>query len=68
MEMLIADSGSSITDWTVLSNGTKVLDFQTQGLNPYVHSLSEIEEVLSEVKIVISTPKCEIFNLYFNFL
>lgn len=49
--MLIADSGSSITDWTVLKNGVKVLDFQSQGLNPYVHSLFEIEEVLSEVKI-----------------
>ena len=33
--ILIADSGSSKTEWIVLSEGQEILRIETIGLNPY---------------------------------
>ena len=48
---LIADSGSTKTDWCVLSTSDSVLStFTTQGLNPYHQSPDLISATLGEVK------------------
>lgn len=45
MSLLIADSGSTKTDWALISNRS-VKRYNTEGLNPYFHSPKSIEEVL----------------------
>ncbi|MFA4047058.1 ATPase [Prevotella sp. PCHR] len=44
--ILIADSGSTKTDWCVVGNSGKVLSISTQGINPLVQSENEVERVL----------------------
>ena len=46
--LLIADSGSTKTDWCLCNQGTIVLNVQTQGINPYHQTEEAIEEVLLE--------------------
>lgn len=47
---VIADSGSTKTDWSVLSTSDSVLStFTTQGLNPYHQSSDLIAATLGEV-------------------
>ncbi len=43
---LIADSGSTKTDWRLISESDVLASFQTEGLNPYFKSKAEIEKVL----------------------
>ncbi len=43
---LIADSGSTKTDWCLLKKGKKPVRFSTQGINPYLQSKQEIESML----------------------
>ena len=45
---LIADSGSTKTDWCILRQGRVVQTLQTQGLNPYHQSEETIAQVLKE--------------------
>ena len=48
--ILIADSGSTKTDWCILSTSDSVLStFKTQGLNPYHQSADLIAATLGEV-------------------
>ncbi len=44
---LIADSGSTKTDWKVLENGQLKKQFQTAGLNPVVMGIVRFSEILS---------------------
>ena len=46
--LLIADSGSTKTDWCLCNQGAIVLNIQTQGINPYHQTEEAIEEVLLE--------------------
>ena len=46
--ILIADSGSTKTDWCLCNNGTILQNIQTQGINPYHQSEAAIEEVLNQ--------------------
>jgi len=46
--ILIAESGSTKTDWCLLRKGTKPLLFKTSGINPYLQSREEIIEILSD--------------------
>lgn len=46
--ILIADSGSTKTDWCLCKQGTVVLNIQTQGINPYHQTEESIEQVLRE--------------------
>jgi len=39
---LIADSGSTKTDWSIVREGSFVRSFQTKGMNPYFQSRDEI--------------------------
>lgn len=45
--ILIADSGSTKTDWVLHNNGTIVTRVKTQGLNPALQSSKEIYEILN---------------------
>ena len=46
--ILIADSGSTKTDWCLCKQGTVLQNIQTQGINPYHQTEEAIEEVLRE--------------------
>lgn len=46
--ILIADSGSTKTDWCLCKKGTVLCSIQTQGINPYHQSEEAIEAVLHE--------------------
>jgi N-acetylglucosamine kinase-like BadF-type ATPase len=45
---LIADSGSTKTDWCLITKGKKPLRFSTQGINPYLQGKEAIAEMLSK--------------------
>ena len=45
---LIADSGSTKTDWCLCNESTILCEIQTQGINPYHQTEEAIEEVLRE--------------------
>ncbi len=44
--ILIADSGSTKTDWVLCSNGSIAASVKTQGLNPTIQGTDEIRSVL----------------------
>lgn len=46
--ILIADSGSTKTDWRLCNEGASILAVQTQGINPYHQTEEAIEQVLVE--------------------
>ena len=53
---LIADSGSTKTDW-VLTDGTgMVAQFQTQGINPFHQTEDDIRHILQEELLPQTTP------------
>ena len=41
--ILIADSGSTVTDWTVIKNDKSICRYSTKGMNPFFQSQEEIE-------------------------
>ena len=45
---LVADSGSTKTDWCLLSKGKKPVRFSTQGINPYLQGKDSIAEMLAK--------------------
>ncbi len=48
MAYLIADSGSTKTDWCLLRKGKKPMRFSTQGINPYLQSREMIVATLKK--------------------
>lgn len=44
--ILIADGGSTKTDWRLISQQNEIKAIQTSGFNPYLSTSSEIEEIL----------------------
>ncbi|MDQ3048914.1 MAG: N-acetylglucosamine kinase [Bacteroidota bacterium] len=44
--ILIADSGSTKTDWRVIDANKKIHQFATQGINPYFQTEQEIAEII----------------------
>ena len=44
--ILIADSGSTKTDWSVVENGEIIKSIPTKGINPFYQTEQEITEVL----------------------
>ena len=46
--ILIADSGSTKTDWAVVEDGRMVLAMATQGINPFHQERGNIETVIEE--------------------
>lgn len=47
--ILIADSGSTKTDWSVIRNGKLTCSIKTKGINPYFQSEEEIGKEITEV-------------------
>lgn len=50
MSILIADSGSTKTDWVLIKDKNIVLQYQTIGFNPYFQSS---EDIYNEIKTVL---------------
>lgn len=46
--LLLAESGSTKTDWCLLNHQQEPLHFKTSGINPYLQTREEINHVLSE--------------------
>ena len=44
--ILIADSGSTKTNWVLLTNDTKTIEANTQGFNPYFQTSRIIEDAV----------------------
>jgi glucosamine kinase len=62
--ILIADSGSTKTDW-ILSNGEKNIEkYRTVGINPFFHTPHSVKDALkeSDLKNIVSQ---DITNIYF---
>jgi N-acetylglucosamine kinase-like BadF-type ATPase len=63
--ILVADSGSTKTDWLLkLSNG-EFKQFRTAGLNPYFLSEKEIAKILQEQAVDMITYAADIDEIYF---
>jgi N-acetylglucosamine kinase-like BadF-type ATPase len=60
---LIADSGSTKTDWCLI-NHQKKLYFKTQGLNPYFNSAKSFCDIL-QTELKEKLPKVKIQEIYF---
>ena len=46
--ILIADSGSTKTDWTVTDNGKTIQRLSGQGINPFMQTADNIRDIISE--------------------
>ena len=62
--ILVADSGSSSSDWMLNLPDSKPLFFKTKGLNPFFVSEKEIEKVMKDVPEIIPYSN-EIKEVYF---
>ena len=49
--ILIADSGTTKTDWSIINDGHHVDTIRTKGMNPYFQAFREIREEIEEVLI-----------------
>src|SRR3972149_3328856 len=66
--ILIADSGSTKTDWRLVDDEKKIHQCSTDGFNPYFHSTKEISEAIKHqliptIKSQTPNPKSHISNL-----
>ena len=61
--ILVADSGSTKTDWLGYHSG-KTISFNTQGINPYFLNAQDIYKVLSKVQM-LSEFTNEVKEIYF---
>jgi glucosamine kinase len=58
--ILIADGGSTKTDWRLVSPQNEIIAIQTVGFNPYLSTTAEIEEILwKELDPFLVTRKVE---------
>ncbi|GAA4136084.1 ATPase [Sphingobacterium kyonggiense] len=62
--ILVADSGSSRSDWMLQLPDSKPLSFSTKGLNPFFVSEKEITNTMSDVQEIIPYIN-EIHEVYF---
>ena len=46
--ILIADSGSTKTDWTVTDNGKTIQRLSGQGINPFMQTSDNIRDIISK--------------------
>lgn len=61
--ILIADSGSTKTDWCVVREGRPVRRFETDGTNPFFQAPEQIERTLVSQLLprLIRKTKCSSF-------
>lgn len=62
--ILIADSGSTKTDWSLVDNGKEVKRIRTRGMNPFQMSADEITAEIKEA-LLKELPSNEVDELYF---
>ncbi|MCT4582815.1 MAG: hypothetical protein N4A35_15495 [Flavobacteriales bacterium] len=62
---LVADSGSTKTDWRVIEAGEVVSEFETEGINPYFKSSEEIIKLLKYQVVTQLADETEILAVYF---
>ena len=63
---LVADSGSSKTDWSLLRKGKKPVHFKTQGINPYLQPAEQITAML-QAELPWNSSKYEVDKIeYFG--
>lgn len=66
MSILLADSGSTKTDWVVIDNGKVVADYKTIGFNPYFQTTEQIyDELILNLKPFISEHLSSVEKLYY---
>jgi N-acetylglucosamine kinase-like BadF-type ATPase len=58
--ILIAESGSTKTDWVLVRKGKKSLKYKTEGINPYLQSTADIFNML-EANLSIKENVDEVF-------
>lgn len=63
--ILIADSGSTKTDWGFVEKGTLMAVRNTQGLNPYFMSEADIRTVLADELLASFEPRPRVEACYF---
>jgi len=64
MNILIADSGSSKTDWRYISRDSEINELRTTGLNPGFLSTDEIFSVLKGVKQELEIERVDEVHFY----
>jgi len=62
---LIADSGSTKTDWRLISKGEVLASFNTEGLNPYFKNTKEIQNVLELEVLAHVEEVSKVAEIYF---
>lgn len=66
MAILIADSGSTKTDWVLLDNNNIIFQYQTKGFNPYFQSSEDIyEEIKTKLIPVLYEQLHNINHIYY---
>jgi glucosamine kinase len=63
--IIVADSGSSKTDWLIESPGSEPEEFRTAGLNPYFLSEKEIVKIIQSQGSEIVKKSPQITEVYF---
>ena len=58
--ILIADSGSTKTDWCVVLNGTLIKRIGTKGINPFFQSEEDIQRELT-ISLLPQLPEGKLF-------
>jgi hypothetical protein len=61
---LIADSGSTKTDWCLTHDGTPVCQVRTKGMNPFQMTTEEMEQEIRDALLPM-LPTTEVDALYF---
>ncbi len=62
--VLIADSGSTKTDWRLLHDGVQACQIQTKGFNPYYQNIEEIDQEI-KTELIPKLEKFDITSIYF---
>lgn len=62
--ILLADSGSTKTDWCVVDNGQAVLTIKTKGTNPFFQTEEEIAQEINSA-LVPELPSTDIEDVFF---
>ncbi len=62
--ILLADSGSTKTDWVLLDNGLEIESFRTNGLNPYFVHTEDVIAILNR-QLSQSENIIKVKNVYF---
>jgi glucosamine kinase len=63
--ILVADSGSSKTDWLLKQPGHDAISFRTSGLNPYFLTEKEIVKILQEQAVDMIAHGVDVKEIYF---